>query len=371
VKVGYDGISRVTYNAAARNCYAPVPDVEFRRAPRVPVDRLLRGALRRYTDAVYLPARRYDVDVVHLFNKVSVGRKPWGVTFESFLPRFVRVPGADAAMRLTRPLLLSHRCKFIIAMSEFAREYFLASLSSDQRRSLAPKLHQVYPYQDAPSVEPISFAGENSTLRMCFVGAEFFRKGGEALLEFVEAYGDEADVHLTIISEARGADYATSHLSVEHVKSVRSRLSSNSRIDWQQRIPNEDILEVMRSSHLGVLPTLADTFGYSLLEAMSRGLPIVGTNIQAGSEIVSPEVGWMIELETDPGGYWKDLDRGMESYRAALDILVAGLTRAVDEIRRRPEVVHEKSVRALRRIKQRFNLERTEKMSRILGELAP
>ena len=45
-------------------------------------------------------------------------------------------------------------------------------------------------------------------------------------------------------------------------------------------------MRLIEQSDVGLLPSLDDTFGWSALEAMSQGLPVVGTNICALPEII-------------------------------------------------------------------------------------
>ncbi|WP_241627814.1 glycosyltransferase, partial [Rosenbergiella epipactidis] len=52
----------------------------------------------------------------------------------------------------------------------------------------------------------------------------------------------------------------------------------------------------MSKSHIGLLPTWADTYGYSLLEFMAAGCPVISTNVRALTEINSSDRGYIINL---------------------------------------------------------------------------
>lgn len=54
------------------------------------------------------------------------------------------------------------------------------------------------------------------------------------------------------------------------------------------------VAEFMRKSHFFVLPSLSETFGVVLIEALASGLPVIATNNSGPSEIVSKEVGLLV-----------------------------------------------------------------------------
>ena len=48
---------------------------------------------------------------------------------------------------------------------------------------------------------------------------------------------------------------------------------------------NSEVMNILKNTHVGLLPTYADTYGYSVLEAQSFGCPVITTNIRAMPEI--------------------------------------------------------------------------------------
>ncbi|MET0247260.1 MAG: glycosyltransferase [Sphingomonas sp.] len=108
------------------------------------------------------------------------------------------------------------------------------------------------------------------------------------------------------------------------------------------------MLDLMRSSHVGLLPTWADTYGYSVLEAQAAGCPVITTDIRALPEINDDRQGWMIPVPRDDRG--NGLLATAEARRRFSEVLEAGLEQAVDTILADPASIATKGALALRRI---------------------
>ena len=53
------------------------------------------------------------------------------------------------------------------------------------------------------------------------------------------------------------------------------------------RVPFDELLNHLQSSHVFVFPTLGEGFGLVLLESMAAGLPVITTSNCGGADIVS------------------------------------------------------------------------------------
>lgn len=52
----------------------------------------------------------------------------------------------------------------------------------------------------------------------------------------------------------------------------------------------------MKKSDVGLLPTWADTYGYSVLEFQACGCPVISSNTRGLPEINNNEAGWIINM---------------------------------------------------------------------------
>jgi glycosyltransferase involved in cell wall biosynthesis len=360
-----------------RTILAPVTGVTNVLLGRLPIERIdLRGQrgfasqLRKGStfSSFYVPIRRMQGDALHLFNQVSFGSKPWGVTFEDSLPWLISLSPNNPVRGFLRRYPLSEHCKFILAISDWARTNFLKTLTIEQQELVRNKLFVLPPYQDLTTAIPQSALADSDSLTLAFVGHDFFRKGGEALLRAVERSGEELNFRVIVIGRIAGNDYATRYLDDIYMEGVKRRLSENPRVTWRTILPNEEVLRLLSTAHLGVLPTMADSYGYSLLEAMSLGLAVIGTNVQAGGEINAEGVGWRLDLPLSEDGYWAGLaQESIRAYEDSVEQLSLGIVAAVRALRVDANILPQYSRNALSKVRRVHYYERDSKMREILA----
>lgn len=102
---------------------------------------------------------------------------------------------------------------------------------------------------------------------MVFVGWDFGMKGGPVLLKaFAIVRNSLPGLTLTIVGPPPGEPLPG--------------------IVWAGRADRQQLLEYFRKADLFVMPSLRDSFGFVFLEAMSQGLPCLGTTINAMPDII-------------------------------------------------------------------------------------
>lgn len=259
-------------------------------------------------------------EVIHLFNYLSHGNTPWVVTFESILPR------TSASHKLARHseneelglikdktviealrLMAGAPCIKIIALSKCnlrMQKKFLDRFP-EYYEKIAPKLINMHPPQEllVNSWDEKSLTLEGD-IKFMFVGGNFFRKGGREILEVFQELREnyKYPVKLSIVSSLTTDTYA-SNTSKSDVKSTELIIERNKEwIDYYYYLPNPEVLQLMRASHIGLLPTYADSYGYSVLEFQAAGCPVISTNVRALPEINNNKIGWMIQVQKHPSG---------------------------------------------------------------------
>lgn len=107
--------------------------------------------------------------------------------------------------------------------------------------------------------------------RLCFVGRLDHQKNLFSLFEAIEGL----DVELTVAGDG----------------SLKEELSAFAedkglRVRWLGRIPHEELPAVMNDSDIFILPSHYEGHPKALLEAMSCGLPVIGTDVAGTSEVL-------------------------------------------------------------------------------------
>lgn len=311
------------------------------------------------------------VDCLHLFNGINYSVTPWVTTYETLIPRFWHVltnhtsdtekVRSSESTRRALSLLASDQCKGLVALSDSARQIqgrFLGHFPEfkDQIENKTVVLH--------PPQKPLVDAGveltfpheKNGKVTFMLVGHHFFRKGGEEVvgaLAEIRQRGN-TNLRLVIVSRLQSDSYASSS-GAEDVTRIRALIDENGEwIEHHEALSPEGVLEKMRACDVGLLPSYAETYGYSVLEFQACGRPVITTNVRAFPEINSDDRGWLIPVnKREIGGeayFQNDQDR------AALSTAIkTGLINAVEDILANPQQIREKGVRALAHILSHHN----------------
>lgn len=278
-------------------------NVELVRTP------LVRGARWiRALDAVTFASGR-GFDLLHTLNAVPVASKvPYVVTFESYLPRVPDDRYIAALERWLMRRLLSDRCRRILAFSEFAMGQLRAQVARHPgSEGVLAKAEVLSPAAPVRASGPKPPPGD--TLRLLFVGGDFLRKGGPALVRAHEALVRAGvPIETTVVSSLawRSGDVAGPQSpSVVAAEVERLRRSG---IRCVHSLPNAEVLKAMDAAHYLLLPSVNETFGFVCLEAMGAGVPVMATRTYALPEIVG-DAGFLFDLPVDGLGKWVGLAR--------------------------------------------------------------
>jgi len=289
-------------------------------------------------------------DLLHLFNGVSRGRKPWISTFETFLPRW----GAygDDDLKAGLEAMAQPSCKALLALSDCAKRIQIDLLDQypAYREAILPKLMVLHPAQSIVLDDINEKTLSEDFIDLVIVGNLFFLKGGLELLRVVNMLLNEgAPLRLHIVSGLKTGDHATLSGPKELGWAQRFLRAHPERILHHPSLPNREVLYLLKKSHLGLLPTWADTYGYSVLEAQAMGCATITTNVRALPEINPPEAGWMAQVPVDALGYAK-INSEAERKTFSND-LTFELERILRSIIEAPSVIQGKGTAALNRIK--------------------
>jgi glycosyltransferase involved in cell wall biosynthesis len=159
----------------------------------------------------------------------------------------------------------------ILPWSNWARDSLVADYGVDPAR-----IEVVSPSVDLTLWTP-GPTRHDEKVRLLFVGGDFYRKGGQLLLE---AYRTLDPKQVELIAVTRTV------LPSERGVTVYSHLQPNS----------PELRRLYQSCDIFVLPTRAEAFGIAAVEASASGLPVIATRVGGLPDIVQHEkTGFLIE----------------------------------------------------------------------------
>jgi glycosyltransferase involved in cell wall biosynthesis len=248
---------------------------------------------RRALDAVLareaLDAIVFHTQVTSLFSQSHIRQIPTVISldatpinYDSVGEHYGHRPAGDGFVE---------RQKYRLNQSAFAAAARLVTWSEWTRRSLvndygipvekvdvlapgaAPDYFAIGAARAAMTDQPVPAA----PVRILFVGGDFRRKGGPALLECMRDSSLASRCELHIVTQTDVAPQPNVF--------VHRGLQANS----------PELLSLFASADVFVLPTLADCLAVVLMEATAAGLPVITTDVGALSEAVRPgESGMLI-----------------------------------------------------------------------------
>ncbi|NEM98888.1 glycosyltransferase family 4 protein [Pontibacter burrus] len=288
-------------------------------------------------------------DIHHFFNTISFGNTPWVTTFETLLPRWGRVP--DWLERKGIELLAGGNCKKLIAVSECTKNIQSNYLNKfpKYKETILGKTMVLHPPQELLINSYEDKLLNDDYITFTIIGADFFRKGGKEILAvFDKLLSKGSPIKLNIVSSLQYGDYASGTTKSDKENALQIIEKHPRYISLFSKLSNDQVLELLKKTHIGLLPTYADTYGYSVLEAQAAACPVITTNIRALPEINNDKCGWVINVPIDTLGNGKltsETDRKVFS-----NIIEEELYNIIDSICNDPALIRIKGEHALRHI---------------------
>ncbi|MDL2315767.1 glycosyltransferase family 4 protein [Desulfovibrio sp. OttesenSCG-928-A18] len=341
MRIGYE---RDSY-PERRLIIGKIPDVEYVQVPRGELPgkgKLFSPDQLEFTSCF----EEADCDLLHFMNNINFGKKAYVSHFESVLPRYF----TSEASKVGAAVVARDCCRKIIAISQNAAGIMrsrTASLPARQARKILDKMVVLHPPQKSIPNDPERFRNPEP-LKLIFIGGLFIGKSGLQVLKVLAKIRKKySKIELTVIS---GLATDPRWCKAEDcIRAGKFMVANADWIHWYPYLPNEAILSMLGEYHLGLLPSLRETYGFSVLEMQAACVPVITTNIRAFPEINSPETGWLLEL---PSGGEVYAPYGSDSYLEAAVRIEVQLEAVLRDILRDPSVLALKSAQAGKRIRE-------------------
>lgn len=296
------------------------------------------------------------VSLYHFFNVVPITRKPWVVTYENEIPR----PYLHSNFLLRR--LAAPNCLRIIAFCDRARrvEEFLLNSHPRFKDVILKKLIVIQPAQEL-RLNSIDEKNYDRPLVFTFVGVDFYRKGGLEVLKAVERLlKDGFDLRLNIVSKLNVGKWKDEHISLSDQTEARDIIKRNPTIiKHDYSLPPGKVLDLFLNSHVALLPSFGETYGYVVLEAQACGCPVITPNLPPFEEFNSNDRGWLLDVPSVERFGVKESD--LKDGRSGLfcRAIEEGLYLAMKEALLDKELVRLKAINSLEYIRTEHSPEKT------------
>ena len=133
-----------------------------------------------------------------------------------------------------------------------------------------------------------SFPAADQPLRVLFVGRLIPIKGLDMLLQAIARLrASSTFVHLDIVGDGPMREAWTA---------LRDELGLGDRVSFHGSLPLDEVAARMRDCHVFCLPSVRESGGAVLLEAMACARPVIALDFGGPGEIVSDEVGALLPL---------------------------------------------------------------------------
>lgn len=232
------------------------------------------SAARLFTEALF-PLERNNCALIHsLFWSLHKYPLPWihenDQSLGQYLTEYVKFKGslASGVVDVSTHLLNSEKCRAVVVWSEWAKNGY-------KNDGVDPSKIRVIPPAFKTSPNKI----KHDTTNILFLGRDYHRKGGDVALKVFENLKRSFDgIRMTFVGKIT---------DMEMLEKVRR----DKKISYFEYVSKKELHEkIFPTSDIFLLPTVAEAYGMSIVEALSKGIPVISSNISAIPEVVEDGV---------------------------------------------------------------------------------
>lgn len=301
---------------------------------------------------IYIP--KINADIIHSSRGILILNKtPWVLDIEhvtSFVGLHEDLWRSSRLPRIiVKKLLESKYCKKIMPHCMASKQSLFDSFSNNK---IKDKVEVVYPATHDMKIKN----KKSKIIRLLFVSSQFEGKGGFLVLEAFKKLSQRYDnIKLIIKSDVPII-----------IQKKYSSLNLETHPYLSELLPREKLIpKYYANSDVFIYPSLTDSFGFGILDAMTAGIPVVASDNFAIPEIVDDNrTGFIMGV----GGTRKDRNIVMNKYtlRKAIDQIIKKVSILIEN----PNLRRWMGRNAKREIqKGKFSIkERNKKLKRIYEE---
>lgn len=174
-----------------------------------------------------------------------------------------------------------------VVTTQFAADYL-----NDEYGIRSQDIRVIPNYVETERFKPIE-RSKNDAFRIVTVGRLDYQKNLSALIEAVAPL----DLELVIVGSGPDMD-----------KLVHQAKGTKANIEFMGNVPNQELPELLNKFDAFVLPSFYEGHPKALLEAMSCGLPVIGTDVQGIREVIQDTKTGLL-CATDPSAIREAIEK--------------------------------------------------------------
>ncbi|MBT7705812.1 glycosyltransferase family 4 protein [archaeon] len=218
----------------------------------------LKVNIRKWTNWLNLPIinswetkASENYELIHCAHCLSKNKnKPWVADMESAWSMWVSGGNTKVGRQKVKKILTSTNCKKIMPWTNHTKMEILKIFPG-----IEDKVEIVYPALPPRTINK----KKDKPFTVLFVGRDFRLKGGRIALEVFKMLKDQ-DPKIRTIFISR------------YPKGIEADYPG---VEFHDLLPQKKIYSLLSESDIFLYPSMMDTFGFSILEAMSFGVPTI------------------------------------------------------------------------------------------------
>jgi N-acetyl-alpha-D-glucosaminyl L-malate synthase BshA len=240
--------------------------------------------------------RKYKIDLIHAHYVMPPGLIAVICSMFSGTKTAITIHGSDIFVLARKPILKSiiksilKRSDYIFVVSESLKENVLELGIAGIENKLSVTYNSVdierfRPDQTSTFKEEINIDSQKPVV--LFVGNLVWQKGVEYLIRAKEFLNVDAEI--VIAGDGPLLEELKAIVEFEKMEGITF---TGARNDIEKIMPDADVV---------VVPSISESFGIVILEAMASGKPVIATNVGGIPEVVNKEIGILVNPEDSVG----------------------------------------------------------------------
>lgn len=235
--------------------------------------------------AIAVAKNSKNMDLIHA-NWILSGFIAWLTKAYHKKNILITVHGSDLLLG-TKPKLFAYFNK--LALDKASAVICVSHYLSKVTRELGVNPSKIYVVPDGVDTSQFYPVAKTTQPNLLYVGALTEKKGVQFLIQALPRI-------LTYFKETRLVIVGDGPFKNPLARLVDS-LQINRQVEFVGNQPQNQVRSLMQQSRLVILPSLSEGLGVVLLEALATGTPCIGTRVGGIPDIITPEVGLLVEPE--------------------------------------------------------------------------